>query len=132
MIVMELCGESLDTHFNPSPKLELNAFEQVRTDVREALDILHEADLVFGDLRRPNVLVVPDANGKPGGRLVDFDWCGKVGDDRYPAGLNQSEGMKWATGTAKRSFISKEHDDKMFEMLFEVTDKPDHPRTPES
>ncbi|KAF8597082.1 hypothetical protein BDV93DRAFT_479692 [Ceratobasidium sp. AG-I] len=118
MIVMEFCGEGFDAYFNAHPKLELSAREHVRSQVREALDILHGANLVFGDLRRPNVLVVPGADGKLGVRLVDFDWCGKEGQALYPAALNQGEGMRWAGGAEKRSVIEKEHDNEMLELLF--------------
>lgn len=121
MVVMEFCGESLETYLNGRPDLEVSALKQVRRNMREALDVLHDADLVFGDLRSPNVLVVSEADGKRSGRLVDFDWCGKVGEARYPAGLNQSEHMKWPEGAEKRSLIEKEHDDAMFGMLFEQT-----------
>ena len=45
---------------------------------------------MFGDLRRPNTLVGNDA-----GMLVDFDWCGKSGEARYPPEINRDPSMGW-------------------------------------
>ena len=46
----------------------------VLSKVSEALKILHENDLVFSNLRSPNILVT----GQYDIQLVDFDWCGMV------------------------------------------------------
>ena len=48
--------------------------------LRSAITTLHEHGLVFGDLRRPNVLLMGDRVV-----LVDFDWCGKEGEARTRA-----------------------------------------------
>ena len=42
--------------------------------VSEALRISHSSDLVFGDLRSPNILVTDQHDVQ----LVDFDWCGSI------------------------------------------------------
>ncbi|EUC53734.1 adaptin amino-terminal region protein, partial [Rhizoctonia solani AG-3 Rhs1AP] len=56
MIVMELSGTSLD-NYTSNPKFDLSLFHQVRKDIETALAILHAKNLVFGDLRPPNVLI---------------------------------------------------------------------------
>ena len=52
-----------------------------RSEVRRALDPLHNAGLVFGDVRSPNVKV-NITTGKV--KLIDFDWAGVEGQVRYP------------------------------------------------
>ena len=49
-----------------------------RGDIRRAMDLLHEKNLVFGDLRPPNILIKGDT-----ALLVDFDWCGEEGKGKY-------------------------------------------------
>ena len=71
----------------------------VLEDIQNALKKLHEAGLVFGDMRRPNIMLVEsrgahgedeDAYGEDGwhGQLIDFNWSGPVGKARYPPTLN--------------------------------------------
>lgn len=79
--------------------------ESVWDDVAAALKMLHDADIVFGDLRLPNIVAVPrcavgpHAKGGPRVRakLIDFDWAGTDGVDRYPTTLNH-ELDEWAPG----------------------------------
>ncbi|TFK19282.1 hypothetical protein FA15DRAFT_648623 [Coprinopsis marcescibilis] len=54
--------------------------------VEEAISYLHDANMVFGDLRDANILYCLASDG--GVFLVDFDWAGKDGQDLYPATLN--------------------------------------------
>ena len=64
---------------------------RIYEDVERAIALLHSGDLVFGDLRMPNIMVVPGGSGAddgPRGMLVDFDWVGAHGSDRYPASLD--------------------------------------------
>ncbi|KAL5513844.1 hypothetical protein ACEPAG_2605 [Sanghuangporus baumii] len=80
-------------------------------DVVKAIKLLHENDLVFGDLRRPNLLVVDRTNkGRKGVLLVDFDWCGKDGDAKYPDTLNDTGEIDWAVGVERNGPMKKEHD----------------------
>ena len=61
-------------------------------DIANAIKILQKENLVFGDLRTSNILVVgPDE----GAKLIDFDWCGEDGKDRYPRTLNDEGGISW-------------------------------------
>ncbi|CAE6471454.1 unnamed protein product, partial [Rhizoctonia solani] len=47
----------------------------VHKDVSRALSALHQKNMVFGDLRPPNILVVDDEKGRQtGAMLIDFDW----------------------------------------------------------
>ena len=86
-----------------------------RTSLRDAVELLHTRDLVFGDLRDPNVLRCPGG----GVFLIDFDWCGKVGEARYPSdiNLNKDYGMPWHKDVRRRGLIEKEHDMHLLEAL---------------
>ncbi|KAG8689907.1 hypothetical protein FRC11_014955, partial [Ceratobasidium sp. 423] len=90
--------------------------DYVKNDVRKALDLLHENNFAFGDLRTPNILIMERASGVYGGMLVDFDWCGKEGKVRYPAGMVLEDRVSTAE---KGGLILKEHDWAMFDMVFE-------------
>jgi hypothetical protein len=108
MIIMDFVrGVDLDLHTErPTPPCILK-------DVRKALQLLHDHDIVFGDLRPPNVMAVQDADGRAtGGMLVDFDWCGKHGEGVYPLCMNQV--IKWAAGMEPGETMYKHHDDAMF------------------
>ncbi|CEL53119.1 hypothetical protein RSOLAG1IB_11251 [Rhizoctonia solani AG-1 IB] len=88
----------------------------VRNDVLRALNILHDKRLVFGDLRRPNIMTVEDGKGGViGGMLVDFDWCGVVGQARYPSDINPA--IEWPEGVGPGLVIRPEHDRDMYQKL---------------
>ncbi|KAK0487202.1 hypothetical protein IW261DRAFT_1589645 [Armillaria novae-zelandiae] len=57
---------------------------EVFNDLERALNIIHGEDLVFGDLGKPNIMIVPRPNGDDTVRLIDFDWVGKENEARYP------------------------------------------------
>ena len=84
--------------------------ESVLKDVEGALRLLHENGLVFGDFRDANVVV-----SKWRGFLVDFDWAGRDGEDRYPAALNRSN--KWHPEVRAHGVMRKAHDDWQLEQL---------------
>ena len=94
---------------------------RIYEDVERAISLLHSGDLVFGDLRTPNIMVVPGGSGAddgPRGMLVDFDWVGAHGSDRYPASLDESL-PDWALGVQRYGIMDKEHDTAMLVRLRE-------------
>ena len=69
MVVMQyIPGTSLLRASLPLPAPDLEA---VRWDIKQALNLLHVQDLVFGDLWEANVLYLPEDGGCA--LLVDFD-----------------------------------------------------------
>ena len=86
-----------------------------RASARDAVALLHRHGLVFGDLRRPNVL----RRGDGGVRLIDFDWCGKAGEARYPSDINMNEGtdISWHPDVRRGGLIQKEHDVYLLDRL---------------
>ena len=108
MVVMDLVqGQDAYHEFKrrPLPPTVLD-------DIQLALKTLHDAGLVFGDLRRPNIMVLKTQNQHGNdewhARLVDFDWSGPVGNARYPPTLNK--GIRWAQGVEAMYEIKKQHD----------------------
>ncbi|KAJ3795293.1 hypothetical protein GGU11DRAFT_792639 [Lentinula aff. detonsa] len=89
-----------------------------KDSLAKAIGILHENDLVFGDLREPNVIITEGENEVC---LVDFEWCGPCVDikegDRvvqarvcYPSDISMVPSMDWALGVGRDQVIMKEHD----------------------
>lgn len=106
MVVMEyLQGSSAEQMYYKAPPPPF-----VYKDVRAAIEALHKSGLVFGDLRRPNIMV-----SKKKAKLVDFDWCGRDGHDRYPATLNTT--ICWHEGVDRGALMCKDHDLFMLKML---------------
>ncbi|KAH9917642.1 uncharacterized protein BXZ73DRAFT_105466 [Epithele typhae] len=92
-------------HVRGSPLAEHEILTPTQGEkLRDAVGRLHAADLVFGDLRNVNVLTVGDDDI----RLIDFDWCGKVGEARYPPDLYM--GHDWPSGVHCGGLIEKAHD----------------------
>ncbi len=81
----------------------------------ESIKELHDAGFVYGDLRRPNVLLAEE-----GPLLIDFDWCGKDEEARYPDDINLEPGeIDWHEGVRRGGIITKEHDKYMLKVLSE-------------
>ena len=123
MVVMDyVAGETVFRKFRREDEgaySELELPSHVRDRIQAAIVILHGADLVFGDLRRPNVLLRSKDKGIQGmgATLVDFDWAGEVGQVHYPLLLNQSGDIDWAPGVVAGGLIKKEHDNAMLALM---------------
>ena len=81
--------------------------EKVLEPLRGAISALHDAELVHGDLRGPNVIVSEGSGGKHA-MLLDFDWGGKEGDVFYPADINME--LTWHGDVKPGTLIRREHD----------------------
>ena len=103
VVVMEYVRGESDCHLvNSAHAASLHA----------AVTTLHRAGLVFGDLRRPNVLCVDDW-----AVLIDFDWCGKEGEARYPSDILLEGWADWHNGVEWGGLIEREHDAYVFSCL---------------
>lgn len=80
----------------------------VSKKVEDALNLLHASNIVFGDLRDPNVVYVASSEGEGCVMLVDFDWPAKDGEGRYPAMLNPNNA--WSDEVAPHGIMRKCHD----------------------
>ena len=82
-------------------------------DIKNAVELLHSKDLVFGDLRTPNIMVVPGGSGSDArrrGMLIDFDWVGAHGIGRYPASLDDGLPDWTSSGIQRYGIMYKAHD----------------------
>lgn len=86
----------------------------VMDDLKSALHILHANDLVYGDLRLPNIIVRQEGS-QWRASLIDFDWSGAAGAVCYPPNLNTP--AFWGIGAGPCLPILKEHDLGMLELL---------------
>jgi len=87
--------------------------EDAREKMEKAIQKLHDAQLVYEDLRAPNVMF-------PGDKvlLIDFDWAGKVGKAHYPRNL--ASWVKWPEEAENLEMkpILEEDDWFMLDQLF--------------
>lgn len=117
MVVMGyIHGETLAQRFESEP-----IPQDVIKAIRYGITIVHDAGYVYGDLRRPNVMIAntvdenSDADLGKLVRFIDFDWAGKAGNVRYP--LHLSDAICKTVGTSEYELITKEHDIKMLNAL---------------
>lgn len=89
--------------------------EQVKRDLRDAVDSLHGERLVHGDLRRANILITENR-----AMVVDFDWAGTEDEVRYPASMNKE--IKWPEDATVLGLITHEHDLDMLRKLEDEID----------
>ena len=84
-----------------------------RDKTAKAIQTLHDASLVFGDLRAPNVMFSGNEVF-----LIDFDWAGKVDEARYPRNLSRS--VRWPEEAEELEMkpILMDHDWFMLDQLF--------------
>ena len=88
--------------------------------VSKAVHLLHEHNIVFGDLRDPNILYDESKNRVA---LVDFDWAGRDGESRYPPTLNLSNARE--EDVSPNSVMRKAHDLWQVKRLMALcTDRP--------
>lgn len=112
LVVMEFVDAPTMAHLSHYQKLTPQLAETVLRSVSDALNTLHAENLVFADLRTPNILV---HNGK--GLLIDFDWCGREGEGRYPMWINKDQAIQWHEEVRSGAILKKEHDKHMFKLL---------------
>lgn len=83
--------------------------------LRTAMQTLHQGGYVWGNLREPNVLVVK-GDDSDRVKLIDFDWCGKELEARYPTDVNQNSAM-WHHEVKPGGLIRKAHDEHHFNKM---------------
>ncbi|TFK50474.1 hypothetical protein OE88DRAFT_1808792 [Heliocybe sulcata] len=94
--------------------------EKIRHKVKSALDTLHQGGFVHGDVRDTNLLVdVQSLESEDVAiHLIDFDWAGRIGEAKYPLGINRTS-VKRPAGVEGGALIAESHDIGMLSYLFE-------------
>ena len=102
VVVMDLAsGEYIGIHCQD---------RRLDSKLRTAIQTLHDMKFVHGDLREPNILVTEDGDVK----IIDFDWCGKDGEVRYPSDISLGVGAGWDPSVTRGGLIRKDHDLSMY------------------
>jgi hypothetical protein len=112
MVIMKFI-DGPDAHYRFNNK---DLPPDILKDVRIAVRVLHDAGLVFGDLRRPNI-VIEKTGDRERALLIDFEWVGQDGQARYPPFLNNSGEIDWPTGVNPHGIMEKAHDVEMIDKL---------------
>jgi hypothetical protein len=113
MVIMELVdGRDAFHHFGSTKTIPSTVLD----DVKAAISVLHSANLVFGDMRRPNILVEKE-NDRLQGLLIDFEWAGVADQARYSPFLNDLGEIAWAKGVQPYGLMKKQHDLDMIDLL---------------
>jgi serine/threonine protein kinase len=89
--------------------------EDVLEALRDTISALHHENLVYGDLRAPNVILSDDGQGGKRAILLDFDWAGEEGTALYPADINME--LTWHENVQPGRLICREHDLFMLDQL---------------
>jgi hypothetical protein len=117
MVVMDYIpmgrGWSIAPELEFLPKIPRDMTEIVERDVQKGLDLLHKRDLVFGDLREPNLLYLPEDGGRV--LFVDFDRVGQHKVSRYSATLSAGAGLCRSVRRGRQ--MDKEHDRENLKQL---------------
>ena len=113
MVVMDRVeGERL-VEMLPKGGTPMKVYDQAK----EAVDLLHAEDLVFGDLR-PGNMIYDSKRGQL--RLVDFDLAGTHGITRYPPTLNRAD--IWPLSMTRGALLLKEQDLEWLVILKKLID----------
>lgn len=112
MVVMDLVVDETHHQWGANGKES----ESARSQLLEFHKVLRQNNLVHGDLRPPNLLVVTE-NDSTGERLlvVDFDWAGEHGVSTYPIAVNPGE--TWHEDVEAGKTMMLEHDEFMVKRL---------------
>ncbi|KAI0291297.1 hypothetical protein BC826DRAFT_955794 [Russula brevipes] len=104
MVVMERLEGTPMSAGIPAKPLKDSVFD----DIRRAVGHLHRHNLVHGDLRAANILVEPN---QAHAKVVDFDWAGKSGTDRYRLTINKSQlSDEWHPAVVAGGPMETDHD----------------------
>ena len=104
MVVMEYVTGCLWDEATDKPVAGLQA----------AVQLLHQAGFVHGDLRSNNILVVSGTV-----RIIDFEWADVAGEAAYPLFMNHID-VEWPDGARDGQPIKQEHDLWWLNLLCDV------------
>jgi len=112
MVVMEYYIDGDTLVVKQRSGIDEGMMEFVQSEVQRALNLLHDNGLVFGDLRRPNIMITKDGKLK----LIDFNWAGEEGQAKYPSLLSKE--IHWPEGVKAMAVMRREHDLAMLHSMF--------------
>lgn len=90
---------------------EIRKEKKFCASLRKAVRLLHESNLVHGDLRGPNIMV-----SKGEAQVIDFDWAGPSGQAKYPVCMSNMPGL-WDPDVAPGGVMFKKHDTYLIDRI---------------
>ena len=102
--------------------------------MKPAPTMLHDVQLAYGDMRRPNIMMVKNPKSRDNcgegegddewrGLLIDFYRSGRVGVVKYSPMLNTCGEIKWENGVESATAIQPKQDLDMLEKIINGTDE---------
>ncbi|KAJ6571016.1 hypothetical protein DFH09DRAFT_833952, partial [Mycena vulgaris] len=91
-------------HYVDQPSERVTVSPQAFQRLRDRVASVHKKGYVFGDLRRPNILI----DDKDELLVIDYDWSGPAKHKLYPRTLNTK--IAWADGVEPGLPIEAAHD----------------------
>lgn len=85
--------------------------------LRDAVNLLHTANFVHGDIRDVNLMFSRE-KGTAKVMILDFDWAGVEGQVRYPTNVNTFS-VERPAGVSDGELISKQHDLDMLDQIID-------------
>ena len=82
--------------------------------VRKAVKKMHDAGIVHGDLRTPNIMIGPQESVM----LIDFDWAGEKQEAKYPPFMNPN--VDWHPDADYGCEILTQHDEFLLNAELEL------------
>ncbi|TFY75088.1 hypothetical protein EWM64_g8926 [Hericium alpestre] len=86
----------------------------LRARISEAVELLHENQMVHGDIRGQKMMIRVEGEEEKV-KVLKFDWAGQEKEVRYPPYL--SKDIKWVDGVEAFALILREHDREMLKRL---------------
>jgi len=105
MVVMDYIPDSL-SYFRLYSRISNPTKIIFRNQLLDIVNILHHHGYAHGDLRRPNVLLVN--TDEPRVYIIDYDWCGPIGNVLYPDNIDLGQ-FPWIQ-TTDLPLATQEHD----------------------
>ena len=109
-VVMELLPSSF------KPLRELTDLEDLERRVTDAVQRMHDAGFVHGDLRDTNIFIDVTSDNDVV-KIVDWDWAARSGDVKYPTSINLQ--VPRAAAAMGNVAIVEAHDMETMHLIFQ-------------
>ena len=99
-------------HLDTFQEIKIPFKPEQKEKLKEIVSIIHQENIVHGDLRGPNIMV--STNDEIDIRIIDFDWAGTVDQVFFPPNINLD--IDWPLNAQPGDAITKDHDLKFINL----------------